>query len=48
MGTCQQNSYEAVHHSVSRQKYTISHAAGILVLGQLFLYNEIKKDGKRL
>ena len=22
--TCQQNSYEAVHHSVSRQKYTIS------------------------
>ena len=23
MGTCQQNSYEAVHHSVSRQKYTI-------------------------
>ena len=24
MGTCQQNSYEAVHHSVSRQKYTIS------------------------
>lgn len=27
MGTCQQNSYEAVHHSVSRQKYTISPAA---------------------
>lgn len=24
MGTCQQNSYEAVRHSVSRQKYTIS------------------------
>ena len=37
MGTCQQNSYEAVRHSVSRQKYTIS--PGFAFLGNQYHLN---------